>query len=155
MMKVFKYCHLLLAMLTSISFAKTANARETATLSIVVDGIRHQKGEICFRIYAGEQGFPLNNTSEVQSGCAKITGSSIKKEFLGLQPGAYAVAVVDDQNGDRQLNRDLFGIPQEGFGLSQNPVISIRTGIPKFKDASFVLKQDTKISIVMKYSLDP
>ena len=79
---------------------------------------------------------------------------SIKKQFQNLTPGVYAVAIIDDQNGDHKLHKDLLGIPQEGFGLSENPTVSILTGVPKFKDASFVLKQDTTIKINMKYSLD-
>ncbi|WP_373527734.1 DUF2141 domain-containing protein [Nostoc sp.] len=149
-----KLSHVLLATLVSISFAKTVNAEPTATLSVVINGIQHQKGEICFRVYAGEKGFPMSNTSEGKSGCAKITGSSVKKEFSGLKPGTYAIAVVDDQNGDRKLNKDFFGIPQEGFGISKNPTVSIQTGAPKFRDASFVVNKNTTVNIIMKYSLD-
>ncbi|ARV57937.1 hypothetical protein BZZ01_04160 [Nostocales cyanobacterium HT-58-2] len=153
--KALKLTSLLLATLASMSFAKTANAEPTSTLTVVVDGLRHKNGQICLRIYSSEKGFPNSNTSEVQSGCVQIIGNSVKKQFSGLKPGTYAVAVVDDQNGDRKLNKDFLGIPQEGFGISRNPTVSIRTGTPKFRDASFPLKNNTTISIVMKYSLDP
>ncbi|MBN3924654.1 DUF2141 domain-containing protein [Nostoc sp. NMS4] len=149
-----KLSRVLLATLVSISFAKTVNAEPTETLSVVVNGIHHKKGEICFRVYANEKGFPMSSTSEAQSGCAKITGTSVKKEFSGLKPGTYAVAVVDDQNGDRKLNKDFFGIPKEGFGISKNPTVSIQTGTPKFRDASFVVNKNTTVTIIMKYSLD-
>ncbi|MEH2022984.1 DUF2141 domain-containing protein [Nostoc sp.] len=154
MLKLSQLSHVLLATLVSISFAKTVNAEPTTTLSVVVNGIHHQKGEICFRVYASEKGFPMSNSSGSQSGCTKITGTSVKKEFSGLKPGTYAVAVVDDQNGDRKLNKDFFGIPQEGFGISKNPTVSIQTGTPKFRDASFVVNKNTTVNIIMKYSLD-
>ncbi|MBC1238915.1 MULTISPECIES: DUF2141 domain-containing protein [Nostoc] len=154
MLKLSHLSYFLLATLMGISFAKSVNAEPTAKLNIVVNGIRHQKGEICFRVFGGEKGFPMSNTSEVKSGCAKITGSSVTKEFSGLKPGTYAVAVVDDQNGDRKLNKDFFGIPTEGFGLSKNPTVSIQTGTPKFRDASFVVNKNTTVNIRMKYSLD-
>ncbi|MEH2331404.1 DUF2141 domain-containing protein [Nostoc sp.] len=154
MLKLSQLSHVLLATLVSISFAKTVNAQPTTTLNVVVNGIHHQKGEICFRVYANDKGFPMSSTSEAQSGCAKITGTSVKKEFSGLKPGTYAVAVVDDQNGDRKLNKDFFGIPKEGFGISKNPTVSIQTGSPKFRDASFVVNKNTTVNIIMKYSLD-
>ncbi|MFN6561333.1 MAG: DUF2141 domain-containing protein [Nostoc sp. ChiSLP01] len=154
MLKLSQLPYFLLATLMGISFAKTVNAESTAKLSIVVNGVRHQKGEICFRVFGGEKGFPMSSTSEVKSGCAKITGTSVTKEFSGLKPGTYAVAVVDDQNGDRKLNKDFFGIPTEGFGISKNPTVSIQTGTPKFRDASFVVNKNTTVNIVMKYSLD-
>ncbi|MEH2394807.1 MAG: DUF2141 domain-containing protein [Nostoc sp.] len=154
MLKLSQFCHVLLATLVSISFAKTVNAEPTETLTVVVNGIHHQKGEICLRVYPSERGFPMSNSSGDQSGCVKITGSSVKKEFSGLKPGTYAVAVVDDQNGDRKLNKDFFGIPKEGFGISKNPTVSIQTGAPKFRDASFVVNKNTTVNIIMKYSLD-
>lgn len=69
----------------------------------------------------------------------KLQGTSINQNFPSLKHGKYAVAIIDDQNGERKLNRDFFGIPQEGFGISNNPKVSIKTGTPKFKDASFTL----------------
>ena len=84
MLKLSQLSHVLLATLVSISFAKTVNAEPTATLNVVVNGIHHKKGEICFRVYANEKGFPMSSTSEAQSGCAKINGTSVKKEFSGL-----------------------------------------------------------------------
>ncbi|MEH1784909.1 DUF2141 domain-containing protein [Nostoc sp.] len=154
MLKLSQLSHVLLAALVSISFAKTVNAEPTATLTVVVNGIHHKKGEICFRVYANEKGFPMSNSSGSQSGCIKITGTSVKKEFSGLKPGTYAVSVLDDQNGDHKLNKDFFGIPKEGFGISKNPTVSIQTGTPKFRDASFVVNKNTTVNIIMKYSLD-
>jgi uncharacterized protein (DUF2141 family) len=153
MVKASKFSPFLLATLLTLNLAKIANAESTAKLTIVVNGISHQKGQICFRIFSNERGFPLSDTSEVQSGCTQIKGSSVTKQFSGLKLGTYAVAVLDDQNGDYKLDRDFLGIPQEGFGISNNPTVSAKTGAPKFKNASFLLKEDTKISILMKYSL--
>jgi len=155
MRKIARWSYFVLSSLVSIYCIKPVTAEQTATLTITVNNIRHQKGDICFRIYAGEKGFPMSDKSEVQSGCTKITGTSVTKKFPGLKHGTYAVAIVDDQNGDRKLNTDFFGIPKEGFGLSKNPTVSVQTGTPKFRDASFVVNKNTSINIVMKYSLDP
>lgn len=144
----------LLATLVSLSFTTTVSANPTAKLTILVNGLRHKNGQVCMRIYSGEQGFPLSDTSEVQSACTEITGSSVTKQFHGLKLGTYAVAILHDEIGDYKLQTNILGIPQEGFGISNNPTVSVRTGSPKFKDASFSLKKDTTIKIVMKYSLD-
>jgi len=152
---MFKIVNLFIATLLTISFTEIAQAESTTSLTVVVNGIRNQTGEICLRVYNSEKGFPDNAKSEVKSGCTKITGNSIKQVFSGLKPGNYAVAVVDDQNGDHKLNKDFFGIPEEGFGISRNPVVSIRTGTPKFKNASLKVDKNTTINIFLKYSLDP
>jgi len=147
--------NLLIATLLTISFTEAVQAESTKSLTVVVNGIRNKTGEICMRVYNSEKGFPDNAKSEVQSGCTKITDSSVKRVFSGLKPGTYAVAVVDDQNGDHKLNKDFFGIPKEGFGISKNPTVSISTGTPKFNNASFKLDKNTTINIFLKYSLDP
>lgn len=152
---MFKIVNLFIATLLTISFTEIAQAESTTSLTVVVNGIRNQTGEICMRVYNSEKGFPNNAKSEVKSGCTKITGNSIKQVFSGLKPGNYAVAVVDDQNGDHKLNKDFFGIPEEGFGISRNPIVSISTGTPKFRNASFKVDQNTTINIFLKYSLDP
>jgi uncharacterized protein (DUF2141 family) len=155
MLKLSKISSLLIAILVSASFAKTVNAQATTTLTVVVNGIKHQKGELCIGIYSNEKGFPLSTKNVVKSACKPITGTSIKQQFTGMKPGTYAVAVVDDQNGDRKLNRDFFGIPKEGFGISNNPTVSITTGTPKFSKARFSLLKNTTVNIDMKYGLDP
>ncbi|MEA5576657.1 DUF2141 domain-containing protein [Anabaena sp. UHCC 0451] len=155
MLKISRVSYLLLATLLSLSCTNTVHAEPTTALTVVVNGIRNQTGQICLRVYDSEKGFPLSNSSEVRSGCTKITGNSVKQVFSGLKPGTYAVAVVDDQNGDKKLNKDFFGIPQEGFGISKNPTVSIQTGTPKFRNASFKMTKNTTVNITMKYSLDP
>lgn len=69
----------------------------------------------------------------------------------GLVPGAYAVAVIHDENGNARL--DTFaGIPREGFGFSRNPVI--RFGPPRFAAAQFPMhagaeKQQVRIRYLL------
>jgi uncharacterized protein (DUF2141 family) len=155
MLKISYFRHLLLATLMSISCIKTVNAEAKETLTVVINGIQNQKGQICIGVYAKEKGFPMSASGVLQSACAKIAGKTVKQQFFGLKPGNYAVAVVDDQNGDRKLNTDFFGIPKEGFGISKNPTVSVQTGTPEFRDASFALNRNTTINIFMKYSLDP
>ncbi len=154
MQKISALSSLIVVSFLGLGVAKAISTEPTATLTVVVNGIQNQKGEVCIGLYSQENGFPLNTKSVTTSACTQIIGSSIKQNFPGLKYGKYAVAIIDDQNGDRKLNRDFFGIPQEGFGISNNPKVSIKTGIPKFKDASFTVKGNKTINISMKYQLD-
>lgn len=79
-----------------------------------------------------------------------ITGSSQLVTFQNLQPGSYAVAILHDANSDSEVNRNLLGIPQEGFGFSRNPVI--RAGAPNFSDTViFVAGPRTNIEVQLNY----
>ena len=148
MLKAFKVSIVVVATLASLNLGKTM-AVPTAKLTIVVNQLPNQKGEVCMRIYAKEQGFPQSSKGVVQSGCTKITGRSATKEFSGLKYGTYAVALFHDENGDGKLNTNFLGIPREGFGISNNPPVRARA--PKFKNSSFTLRKDTIIKIGMKY----
>ena len=147
MLKIFQVSTILVATLASLS-SKTM-AVPTAKLTIVVNQLPNQKGEVCMRIYAKEQGFPQSSKGVVQSGCTKITGRSATKEFYGLKQGTYAVALFHDENSDGRLNTNFLGIPREGFGISNNP--PVRASAPKFTNSSFTLRKDTIIKIGMKY----
>lgn len=154
MLTIRNFFHVFLVSLLSLSLAEKVNANNTASLTVIVNGINNQKGEICMGVYSKAQGFPMNTDKVLKSACVQPTGSTLTHTFSVLKPGSYAVAVIDDQNGDRKLNTDFFGIPKEGFGISQNPTVSIATGTPSFYDASFFIKQSKTINIDMKYSLD-
>jgi uncharacterized protein (DUF2141 family) len=154
MQTIFQLSSLIIVSFLGLGVAQAINPEPTANLTVVVNRIQNQKGEVCIGLYSQEKGFPMNAKNVVKSACTPITGNSIKQQFTGLKRGNYAVAIIDDQNGDRKLNRDFFGIPQEGFGISNNPKVSIKTGTPKFRDASFVLDGNKTIRISMKYQLD-
>jgi uncharacterized protein (DUF2141 family) len=144
--------HTLIA--TTSSFALATVENSTSTLTVTILGLQNQDSQVCLRVFASQQGFPLGDRSEVQSECTKTTKNSVTIKIPNLKPGTYAVAVVDDRNRDDQLNRNLWGIPQEGFGISNNPQVSLVTGLPKFQDASFPMKEDKTVKITMKYTLD-
>lgn len=143
-----KFQCLFLATLASfIPFS--VKAQPTAKLTVVVDGLRHNSGQVCLRVYSNEQGFPASARGVVQSGCTEVTGKSATKNFYGLKPGTYAVALYADKNSDRKLNTNFLGIPSEGFGISNNP--KAKTRAPKFKEASFNISQNKTILIVVQY----
>lgn len=52
-----------------------------------------------------------------------------------LPPGRYAVQAFYDQNGNKKVDRALFGIPKEGVGFSNDA--KIRLGPPKWAEAVF------------------
>lgn len=143
-----KFNCLFLATLASfIPFA--VKAQPTAKLTVIIDGLRDKSGQVCLRVYSNEQGFPQSARGVVQSGCTKVTGKSATKDFYGLKPGTYAVALYADKNSDRKLNTNFLGIPSEGFGISNNP--KAKTRAPKFTEASFKISQNKTILIVVQY----
>lgn len=66
--------------------------------------------------------------------------SAKQYKFHKIPNGIYAIALFCDENQNGKLDTNLFGIPKEAYGFSNNPKVF---GKPSFDDAKFEL-QDTK-----------
>lgn len=139
-----------LATLSSL-VAIGAKADIKSKLTIKVDGLNSQKGEVCLKLFSASSGFPNSNKSAVERQCVKITDNSLFITLKDIPSGSYAAAVFHDVYGDRQLHRNSLGMPTEGYGFSNNPVV--HNGPPKYGDCVFIVAgSDTSIKIKMNYS---
>jgi uncharacterized protein (DUF2141 family) len=160
-----------------ISPAAQAQIPSSGSLTAEVTGLKNTNGQVCFSLFNSGEGFPNNPEAMVATQCVsaattptKTTESgSLEREssetmtesttesptvafsvtFANLELGTYAVSVLHDENGDNQLNTGSFGIPTEGFGFSQNPVI--QAGAPEFSEAAVVVagpSSTTEIELV-------
>ena len=78
-----------------------------------------------------------------------ITDDGATVLFENIPNGTYAIAVVHDENDNKKMDTNFFGIPKEGYGVSNNKYPKMSE--PSFDDAKFSLKEDKEISIKMKY----
>lgn len=64
--------------------------------------------------------------------------------------GKYAVVVYHDENDNHKFDRNLIGLPTEGFGVSKNP--SLFLAAPNFEESSFEVNGAvTHVDVDMKY----
>lgn len=141
---------LLLVVAGNLVWPFSANASFNGKVTVEIDGLKNKQGQVCASIFASSKGFPSDRDRGLQKQCTKITDTPLSITFENLKAGSYAVAVFHDQNNDRILNSNVFGIPKEGFGFSRNP--EIRTGAPKFSEAAFLVAgPNTNIQIQLKY----
>jgi uncharacterized protein (DUF2141 family) len=140
------------SILSSFTLIQTVGALPASQLNIQIEGITNPRGNICFTIFSRSEGFPRDGTKALKAECSPLENLPVTLRIDGLNAGNYAVAVFHDENADGQLNTNPVGIPQEGFGFSNNP--AILTGAPKFSEATFfVAGQTTTVRIAMKYLL--
>ncbi len=141
---------ILCASLGAIAIANTATAQFKGNLIIDVDRLQDQKGSLCIKVFNGSQGFPNSNDKAVKRECVKITNQPMRFVYRGLPAGNYAVAVFHDSNGNGNLDRNGAGMPTEGYGFSNNPVV--KTSAPRYGQAVFLLAgANTRVAIQMKY----
>jgi len=114
----------------SDAFVKTENR-----LRVHVLGLRNDNGNVRCSLFSSAEDFPNNGDLLARTVTAPIVARTATCEFAGVAPGIYAVVLFHDENGDGKFNRDWFGLPEEGYGFSNDA--PARFHPPRFDDASF------------------
>lgn len=136
MQRTFKSLLLLTAVI-NLTALQEAKAVSNSSLTVTINGLKNQRGQVCLSLFSGGRGFPSSSDRAVAARCVKLENAPLTVKFDNLKAGNYAIAAFHDANGDGTLNRNPLGIPTEQFGFSQNP--KILTGAPKFGDSAFLV----------------
>ena len=121
-----------------------------ASVIVKVNNIE-EKGEMHLAIYDDAEVF--ENDDGEKGGAAKgiiqgviedVETGSVTYTFE-LPDGTYAIGIFVDKNYNNKMDRNLFGVPKEQFGFSNNAKGNF--GPPSFEDASFTVSNDMKIEI--------
>ena len=115
-----------------------------AKLKIVVNDIQIGKGNITVEIYDNNKDF---FKKPIAAKTVKATGQTLDFSF-DIQEGIYAVAVYQDINDNKELDKGWFSIPTEPYGLSNN--YRPRFSAPTFDDYKFKVTQQSTITITLK-----
>jgi len=130
----------------------TAQAEDspTATLTVVVTGLRSEKGKVKVALHASADTFPTKRDKVYAGLTVPVNGHRATAIFPELPPGDYAVAAFHDEDNDGRLDRSVIGIPSEGTAASRNP--KPRMGPPRWKDCVLSLPPgETSIEIKTRY----
>jgi uncharacterized protein (DUF2141 family) len=113
-------------------------------LEVIVNNIQVGKGSVVVEIYNNDKNF---FTKPIATKTVKATNKSLDFSF-DISDGIYAVAVYQDINENKQLDKGWFSIPKEPYGLSNNyrPHFSG----PSFNDCKFKVTQETTVTILLK-----
>lgn len=121
-------------------------------LTIEFTELRNGTGFLAVSIFSKEQikAFPGEADKAARSYYISLEGrTELTLTVDDLAPTTYAIAVMHDEDGDRKMKTNLVGIPQEGFGFSNNPKVFF--GAPAFKRAEFDPRDTSSINIKLKY----
>jgi len=66
-----------------------------------------------------------------------------------VEPGIYAVAVHHDANANGKVDKNFFGVPREGYAISNDPRARLRP--PRFSEAQVAITRDTTLTLHMSY----
>ena len=86
------------------------------TVQFNIEDIQHDKGNVA--IVNAQQG-------------------SLSVTFNNVEPGDYAIRYFHDENNNRSFDNNMFGMPIEGYGFSNNAAVNF--GPPSYQKMTFVV----------------
>lgn len=120
-----------LVLIASLVVQNVVNA---ASINIKVTNIKNSKGMLRVGIINKEEDFPYDAFIGKK---VPICGDSVNVKFTGLAPGEYAIVVHHDENSNDKLDKNILGVPLEGYCFSNN--VKAKLVPPKFKYVKFTL----------------
>ena len=138
---------LCLLCLAGTGLARGAEPEGKVTLRM--EGFRNNRGEAMVLLFGSKDGFPSSLKKAVKTTTVKVADRKAEVTLGPFPQGAYAIAVMHDENGNGKLDT-LLGIPREGWGMSNNP--KARTRVPRFDEAKFDLDSESRtVTVKMVY----
>lgn len=113
---------------------------ESGSITVTINEIEEQKGQIVFMLFNSEEGFPKETDKAYKKGMVKKFSTSATYTFENVPYGTYAIAVFHDENGDGEIKSNFLGIPKEPVGASN----MTKMGKPSFDKCSITLKEASK-----------
>jgi uncharacterized protein (DUF2141 family) len=111
------------------------------TLTIRVENADTSKGNLMVGIFNDEKTFP---DAYFRGERITVSDRIMTIVFNDLPKGQYAVSVYQDGNGNGQLDKNIFGIPKERYGFSNN------SDRPDFRRCLFDFNSDITITIRLR-----
>ena len=126
-----------------------AGPARSAELNVTVSGLRSGLGEVHVAVYDAAGRFPKDGEYLTAKAVAAAAGK-VTVTFKDLAAGKYALAVYHDENGNREFDQGILGVPLEGYGFSN--AASAFFGPPDFAAAAVTIAEPaSNITVRMTY----
>ena len=143
-------CRVLFVLLASISLMPVVVSGQSAALTIEITNIRFERGWIRLGLYNHMDQFPVNPSRTFDFEKTTLKEGMMEIMLDDILPGTYAISLLDDENGNDQMDYKLIKIPGEGFGFSNNAKPRLRH--PPYDHCSFLVPEgQSRIRIEMQY----
>ncbi|NBP75440.1 MAG: DUF2141 domain-containing protein, partial [Crocinitomicaceae bacterium] len=130
-----------------LTFILLFSGVKTHTLSIHISGISKIKGSLFIAVFRATDDFPVFG-KQYKGIVKEVEGKSQNYTFDNLPEGEYALAIYQDENRNKILDKNLLGIPTEIYGFSNNARRNFSA--PSFQEAKFKLNKDLQQTVFLK-----
>jgi uncharacterized protein (DUF2141 family) len=126
-----------------------ASAPSGPLLTVTVKDLRNRKGRLIFGVFKSADGYPNVEAKSVYWELKDADASAVTFT-THLPTGRYAASVLHDENRSGDMDRNIAGIPTEGYGVTNNPKPALRAAT--FREATFNLPPEGKaLTISLQY----
>ncbi|WPP50857.1 DUF2141 domain-containing protein [Catalinimonas niigatensis] len=119
-------------------FQVNAQNKETASVTVVVNGIESKEGSIQIAFFSTKASFPDEKPYKANKLSLNESGE-VTLIFKDIPFGEYALAVYQDKNDNDKLDTNLVGIPKEPYGFSNNH--NPKFSRPNYDEAKVEIRQ--------------
>ena len=115
-----------------LSLAATVNAQD---IQFEISGVNSDQGKLYVQLYKGAQNYQ-HNQAELSSMLKPKKGVNTIT-FNNVEPGEYAIRYFHDADDSGKLEFNLFGMPIEGYGFSNDATPDF--GPPDYQQVKFAV----------------
>lgn len=133
----------------SAQLGDTASAAAREVI-VVVEGLRNDDGVVVGGLY-GQRATWLGENQAEEDCHAPIHHGRARCVFHRASPSAVAFAALHDEDSDGQLDRDMIGLPTEGYAFSND--VREPFGPPSFEAASFSPARTAPFVVHVRYGI--
>ena len=132
--------HFLLG-ISAVLFTKAVSASQ---IDFQINGIKQAEGKLYIQLFKGENAYKTGDAL-VATVVSPKDKSSATVQFNDIEPGEYAVRFFHDENNNGKLETNLFGLPTEGYGFSNNAKPNF--GPVSYEEIMFVVDSEQVVTI--------
>jgi len=131
---------------TIITSALLSSLIQANYIEFEISGINSDKGKLYIQLFKGEENYKKGN-AELASVINAAKGST-KVLFNNVGQGEYAVRFFHDENNNGEMETNLFGLPTEGYGFSNNAKPNF--GPVSYSEMVFVVPENNSAKVLNK-----
>ena len=120
-------------------------AAGTYTLTVTVENVNKDGGNIGVLVFNSTRGWPEDRFAALKDIVVPAHPGTVTVTVPNLPAGDYALAIAHDVNRNHKVDRNMFGVPKEQWGMSNNPHATLKA--PPFSAARFSLAGDMEIHV--------
>ena len=114
--------------------SKSSEKKGAKPLTIVIENLASINAPVFVSIYGTDNKF-LSRKDQLKVFRFTPSGKTLTEQLTGIPHGTYAIATFQDLNGDGEIATNIFGIPTDPYGFSNNFKPKLKA--PSFNDCSF------------------